>query len=52
MTTEKSIEFGSASVTLDPLPIRAEWVIDGHKISKTVKTTGTPGQRVIADLVK
>jgi uncharacterized protein (TIGR03000 family) len=32
--------------------VRAEWIIDGQKISKTVKATGTPGQRVIADLVK
>jgi uncharacterized protein (TIGR03000 family) len=32
--------------------VRAEWVIDGHKISKTAKATGVPGQRVIADLVK
>jgi len=34
MTTEKSIEFGSASVTLDPLPIRAEWVIEGTPVAK------------------
>jgi uncharacterized protein (TIGR03000 family) len=32
--------------------VRAEWVIDGQKMSKTVKVTGTPWQRVIADLVK
>ncbi len=32
--------------------VRAEWIIDGQKVSKTLKVTGTPGQRVVADFVK
>jgi uncharacterized protein (TIGR03000 family) len=32
--------------------VRAEWIIDGFKISKTVKVSGKPGERLVADFVQ
>jgi len=32
--------------------VRAEWIIDGRKVSRTLKVTGMAGQRVLADFVK
>lgn len=34
MSKEALIEFGTASVTLEPLPIRAEWVIEGTPVAR------------------
>jgi uncharacterized cupin superfamily protein len=34
MTSEKPIEFGSASVALEPLPIRPQWILEGTPVAR------------------
>ena len=34
MASEKPIEFGSASVALEPLPIRPQWILEGTPVAR------------------
>jgi uncharacterized cupin superfamily protein len=44
MARENLIEFGAASVTLSPLPIRAQWILEGAPVAQCkILSTSTDG---------